>query len=136
MIQKISHTTIWVLNQEKAKEFYVNTLGFEVKTDQTLGNFRWLTVAPKGQRDVEMVLMPISESPMMDAATAETIRGLVQKGALGAGVLETDDCKATYEQLKAKGVEFMGPPREMPYGVEAMLRDNSGNWFSVVQRPK
>jgi predicted enzyme related to lactoylglutathione lyase len=136
MIQKLSHTTVWVLNQDQAKEFYVGTLGFEVKTDQTMGNFRWLTVAPKGQKDIEMVLMPITVNPMMDADTAETLRGLVKKGVLGVGVVETNDCHATYEQLKAKGVEFMGPPKEMPYGTEAMMRDNSGNWFSVVQRPK
>jgi predicted enzyme related to lactoylglutathione lyase len=136
MIQKISHTTVWVLNQDQAKEFYVETLGFEVKDDQTMEGFRWLTVAPKGQKDIEMVLMPITVNPMMDADTAETLRGMVKKGVFGGGVLNTDDCHVTYEQLKAKGVQFMRPPTEMPYGIEAMMQDNSGNWFSLVQRPK
>ncbi len=134
MIQRLSHATIWVLDQEAARAFYVEKLGFEVRHDETLGGFRWLTVAPRNQKDLELVLMPVAPSPMLDEKSAASLRSLVEKGALGPGVLETDDCKATYEELKGKGVEFTSPPVERPYGIECLMRDNSGNWISVVQR--
>ena len=134
MIQRVSHTTVYVLDQDEAKKFYVEKLGFEVKQDVSMGEFRWLTVSPKGQ-DLQIVLMPLKPGPSMDEATTKTMRGLVEKGCFGAGVLETDDCKATYERLKGLGVEFVAPPSERPYGIEALLKDNSGNWFSVVERP-
>ncbi len=134
MIQRLSHVTIYVLDQEAAKDFYVNKLGFELKTDATMDNgFRWLTVAPKGQPDLEIVLMPTT-NPKWDAETTEALRTLVRKGVLGAGVLETANCKKTYEELKAKGVEFMQSPVERFYGIEALLKDNSGNWFSMTER--
>lgn len=136
MIQRLSHTSVYVLDQERAKAFYTEKLGFDVKTDAKMGDFRWLTVSPKGQPDFEIALMPLAKSPMLDEDTVKTIRGLVEKGVMGGGVLETDDCRATYEALKAKGVEFRAPPAERPYGVEAVLRDDSGNWFSMVERPK
>jgi len=107
-----------------------------VRSDQRLGGFRWLTVGPKGQRDLELVLLPVSPGPMLDADGAKQLREIVGKGALCVGVLETDDCKATYEELKAKGVVFHSSPQERPYGIEAVLRDDSGNYFSVVQRPR
>jgi predicted enzyme related to lactoylglutathione lyase len=134
MIQRISHASVFVLDQERAKAFYTEKLGFEVRTDATLGDFRWLTVSPKGQPDFELVLMALRPSPMMDEATVKTIRGLVEHGKLGAGVLETADCKKTYEELSARGVEFVQPPTERPYGIEALLKDDSGNWFSMTQR--
>jgi catechol 2,3-dioxygenase-like lactoylglutathione lyase family enzyme len=134
MIKSLSHTTVWVLDQERARRFYVETLGFEVRTDQTMGGFRWLTVAPKGQRELEIVLMPVTTSPMMDEATAATFRGLVEKGVMGGGVLETDDCRATHQALVKKGVTFLREPTEQPYGVEAVFRDDSGNWFSLTER--
>jgi catechol 2,3-dioxygenase-like lactoylglutathione lyase family enzyme len=136
MIQNLSHTTIYVLDQEAARAFYVDKLGFEVRADMTMGPFRWLTVGPRAQPSLQMVLMPIVESPMMDATTAATLRALVEKGALACGVLETDDCKATYEDLVKQGVRFSGPPAQRPYGLEALLKDNSGNWFSLVERPR
>ena len=136
MIQTLSHMTIYVLDQEAARTFYVDKLGFEVRTDMTMGSFRWLTVGPKAQPKLELVLMPIGETPMMNAETAATLRALVAKGAIGCGVFETDDCKATYDDLVKKGVEFAGPPAQRPYGLEAMMKDDSGNWFSVVQRPR
>jgi predicted enzyme related to lactoylglutathione lyase len=136
MIQRLSHSTLYVLDQEAARGFYVDKLGFEVREDESMGGFRWLTVGPKGQKDLEIVLMPVMTSPMMDAATAETLRALVKKGAFCAGVLETDDCKRTYEQLKEQGVEFMQPPTERHYGIEALVKDTSGNWWSVVERPR
>jgi catechol 2,3-dioxygenase-like lactoylglutathione lyase family enzyme len=134
MIQRISHVSLFVLDQDRALDFYTKKLGMTVNTDQRMGDFRWLTVSPAGQPDIEIVLMKVAATPMMDEETADTVRTLVQKGALGAGVLETDDIQRTYEELRAKGVEFMGEPQERPYGIEALLKDDSGNWFSVVQR--
>jgi catechol 2,3-dioxygenase-like lactoylglutathione lyase family enzyme len=134
MIQRISHVSLFVLDQNRALDFYTKKLGMTVNTDQRMGDFRWLTVSPAGQHDIEIVLMKVAATPMMDEETADTVRTLVQKGALGAGVLETDDIQRTYEELRAKGVEFMGEPQERPYGIEALLKDDSGNWFSVVQR--
>ncbi len=134
MIQRLSHSTIWVLNQDSAHDFYVNKLGFDVKTDATMdGGFRWLTVSPKGQPDLEIILMPITPGPMMDEATCGTLREMVRNGKLGAGVFNTADCKKTYEDLKAKGVEFMQEPTEKFYGTEALFKDDSGNWFSLSQ---
>ncbi len=132
MIQRLSHVTIWVLNQDDAFDFYVNKLGFKVNTDVKMDNgFRWLTVNPPGQPDLEMVLMPVGASPMMDAEATEMLRTLVVKGVLGAGVFSTADCRKTYEELKAKGVEFSQPPTERFYAIEALMKDNSGNWFSL-----
>lgn len=136
MLQKLSHATIWVLDQERALEFYVAKLGFEVRTDHSLGGFRWLTVGPKGQKDIEMILLPVGAGPMLDESAAAQLRELVKKGALCVGILETDDCKATYEELSRKGVVFHAPPQERPYGIEAVMRDDSGNYFSVVERPR
>jgi catechol 2,3-dioxygenase-like lactoylglutathione lyase family enzyme len=134
MIRRLSHATIYVLDQDAAKDFYVNKLGFDLKTDASMDNgFRWLTVSPKGQPDLEIVLMPTT-NPKLDAETQEMLRTLIRKGVLGSGVLETADCRKTYEELKAKGVEFMQPPVERFYGIEALLKDNSGNWFSMTQR--
>jgi catechol 2,3-dioxygenase-like lactoylglutathione lyase family enzyme len=133
MIQRLSHATIYVMNQDAARDFYVNKLGFEVRNDQSMDNgFRWLTVSPKGQPDFQLILMQV-DGPNMQSDAAATLKGLMEKGRLGGGVLQTDDCRATYEELKAKGVEFLSPPADRFYGVEAVLRDNSGNWFSMNQ---
>ncbi|HEY8944806.1 MAG TPA: VOC family protein [Polyangiaceae bacterium] len=134
MIQKLSHVSVFVSDQDRAKAFYTEKLGFEVKNDQTMGNFRWLTVAPKGQTELEVVLMKIGAGPHLDEQTAETIRKLVERGTFGAGVMQTADIQKTYEELKSKGVEFIQPPAERPYGIEALFRDDSGNWFSLCQR--
>src|SRR5438270_500422 len=121
MIRRLSHTTVYVLDQDEALKFYRDKLGFEVRTDATMdGGFRWLTVGPKTQPDLELVLMKVVEGPMCDAATAATLRQLVQKGTFGIGVFETDDCRATYAELQAKGVEFVQPPEERFYGIEAL----------------
>lgn len=133
MIKRLSHATVWVLDQDRALEFYTTKLGFEVRTDARMGDFRWLTVGVPGQPDLEIVLMEPKAGPMMDEATASQLRELVEAGKLGSGVLAVDDCRRTYEELKAKGVVFMGEPSEQPYGIEAMLRDDSGNWFSMTQ---
>ncbi len=142
MIQKMSHATIYVLNQDVAKDFYVGKLGFEVKVDSSLPNgFRWLTVAPKGQPDLEIILMKLGSSSdfvkMKGEDTAEkdveTIAGLLKRGWFGPGAFQTADCRKTYEELKAKGVEFVSEPKDQFYGVEAVFKDPFGNWFSMSQ---
>jgi catechol 2,3-dioxygenase-like lactoylglutathione lyase family enzyme len=134
MIRRLSHATVYVTDQERAKKFYTEKLGFEVRTDATMGDFRWLTVGTKSQPDLEIILMPIRAGMMMDEGAAATLRGLIEKTALGGGVFETADCKKTYEELKAKGVEFLSEPQERPYGIEAVLKDDSGNFWSLTQR--
>jgi len=134
VIQRLSHITIYVLDQEAAYDFYVNRLGFDVHTDATMDNgFRWLTVSPKGQPDLEIALMPTAPGPRMDQETSDLLRTLIGKGVIGHGVMETADIRKTYEELKAKGVEFSSPPTERFYGIEALFKDNSGNWFSLTQ---
>ena len=138
MITKLSHVTIYVTDQDRAKDFYVGKLGFEVRTDATMGSFRWLTVGPKTQPEVELILMQIKASEMGPKALtperAGMLRELVEAGVLGAGVFEVDDCRKSYEELKARGVVFATEPKEMPYGIEAVMRDDSGNFFSMTQR--
>ena len=129
----MSHAALYVHDQVEALAFYTEKLGFEVRTDMTMDGFRWLTVGPKDQTNLQIVLMKLAPSPMMDEATVTQMKELLSKGAFGAGVFNTADCKATYEELKARGVEFMGEPQERPYGIEAMFKDNSGNWFSLTQ---
>ena len=133
MIKRLSHTGVPVLDQDAAKAFYTEKLGFEVRTDAIMDGFRWLTVGPPSQPDLEFYLLEPGP-PMHDEETGAQIRALVTKGAIGGGVWETDDCKATYDELSAKGVEFLQEPAERPYGIEAVFRDNSGNWFSLTQR--
>ncbi len=134
MIQKLSHTTIYVLDQERAKRFYTEKLGFELRMDAQLGPIRWLTVSPKGQPDLQLVLMDVRTcEQMVDAESARMLRQLVEKGALGASVFQTADVRKTYEELKARGVPFRQPPTERPYGIEAIMGDDSGNWFSLTQ---
>ena len=134
MITKQSHSTVYVTDQDRAKTFYTEKLGFEVRDDARMGNFRWLTVAPKTQPDHCIVLMLISTSPMMNEAQAASLRALVEAGALGGGVLMTDDCRREYEELKGRGVTFVREPNEMPYGIEAVFTDDSGNFYSLTQR--
>jgi catechol 2,3-dioxygenase-like lactoylglutathione lyase family enzyme len=134
MIRRLSHATIYVIDQDGAYDFYVNKLGFKVHTDAKMdGGFRWLTVTTQGQPDLEIVLMATDPGPMLDQETSDAIRTLIRKGKMGAGVFETADCQKTYEELKAKGVEFSQPPTERFYGIEALMKDNSGNWFSLTQ---
>jgi len=136
MITKVSHITFFVKDQQKAHDFYVNTLGFKVNTDATMDNgFRWLTVNPPEQPDLEIALLsPLTPGGMgFDEETCNAFRVLLDKGALGAGAMFTPDCRATYEELKAKGVHFKGEPKEQFYGIEAILTDGQGNWFSMTQ---
>ena len=135
MITKLNHVSVFVLNQDSAYEFYVNKLGFKVHTDAPMGpGMRWLTVCPPEQSDLEIALMSIDEGMMFTAASAKQMRDLVSKGTFGFGVFECNDLLATYEELKAKGVEFKKPPTKEFYGFEALLKDDSGNWFSLAQK--
>ena len=132
----ISTAQLWVHDQDEALDFYTRKLGMEVRSDVTLpemGDFRWLTVSPPGQPDVAIVLMAIPGEPVMDAQTAEQVRNLMAKGFAGTVFLTTDDCQASYEELKARGVEFTDEPEERPYGIDAGFRDPSGNSFRLTQ---
>jgi catechol 2,3-dioxygenase-like lactoylglutathione lyase family enzyme len=133
VITGLSHTTIWVLDQDEALDFYTQKLGFEVNTDATMDDFRWLTVSAPERPDHELALV-VPGPPMMDEESAAQVKALVAKGALGGGAFETDDCRATYCELSARGVSFLSEPADRFYGVEATFRDNSGNWFSMTER--
>ncbi len=135
MITKLSHAGIFVLDQESAKDFYVNKLGFNVKTDAAFGEGnRWLTVTPPGQPDLEITLMAVKPGMMFSKESAEQMQTLVKNGTFGFGVFECDDIYATYEEMKAKGVHFKQEPKEQFYGIEAIFKDDSGNWFSLGQK--
>jgi len=134
MIDRLSHATIYVLDQDSAKAFYTEKLGFELREDVTMGTFRWLTVGPKGEPNLELVLMPVNGGPMQDEASIASLRALVQAGKLGVGVFATRDCHKTFAELKANGVVFKSDPQDRPYGIEAMFVDDSGNLFSLTQR--
>ncbi|MDP4114596.1 MAG: VOC family protein [Bacteroidota bacterium] len=133
MIFKLSHSIVYVLDQEEAMNFYINKLGLELRNDSEVEGFRWLTVGAKGQQDLEIVLMPILAGLMYNGEVADHFRELIKKGIISGGVFKTNDCKNTYEELKSKGVEFTSAPQKRPYGIEAVFKDNSGNWFSLVQ---
>jgi predicted enzyme related to lactoylglutathione lyase len=133
---KISNAQVWVHDQDEALAFYTEKLGMEVSADVTLaemGDFRWLTVSPPGQEDVSIVLMAIPGPPMMDEATTRQVEELMAKGFAGTVFLTTDDCRADYERLKARGVEFTEAPEERPYGIDSGFRDPSGNSIRLTE---
>ena len=135
MISKLSHATIFVLNQDSAYDFYVNKLGFKVHTDAPMGpGMRWLTVCSPEQPELEIILMAIDEGMMFKSDSAKQMRELVSKGTFGFGVFECNDLQATYEELKSKGVAFKKPPTKEFYGYEALFVDDSGNWFSLGEK--
>lgn len=140
----MSHTTIYVLDQDEAKDFYVGKLGFEVKVDQSLPTgFRWLTVAPKGQPELQIILLKVGSGTNFSKTTdgdaknesndVETMASLLKKGMFNAGAFQTADCRKTYAELKEKGVEVVSEPKDQFYGVEAVFKDPFGNWFSMTQ---
>ena len=133
---RIANAQLWVHDQDEALEFYTKKLGMEVRSDVTLpemGDFRWLQVGPPGQDDVAITLMAIPGPPVMDDETAEQVRALMAKGFAGTVFLTTDDCRKSYEELLQRGVEFVEPPEDRPYGVDAGFRDPSGNSFRLTQ---
>ena len=133
---RITTAQVWVHDQDEALAFYTQKLGMEVREDVTLaemGDFRWLTVGPVGQPDMAIVLMAVPGPPMMDDETALQLRDLMAKGFAGTVFLTTDDCQASYEELRARGVEFVEAPEQRPYGIDAGFRDPSGNSFRLTQ---
>jgi catechol 2,3-dioxygenase-like lactoylglutathione lyase family enzyme len=132
MITNISLLTLWVTDQDEARDFYVGKLGFEQRTDVKMGDgFRWLTIGNPNQPELEVTLMV--PGPPLDAEMADAIQRALAKGTMGGFGLNTDDCHKTYDELSSQGVEFTQPPSERPYGVEAIMRDNSGNWLVLVE---
>jgi catechol 2,3-dioxygenase-like lactoylglutathione lyase family enzyme len=133
MITNVSLVTVYCLDQEKARDFYVDVLGFTVDTDITMGEgFRWLTVKHPNQPELELTLMV--PGPPLNAEAAAFYRGQLEKGEMGGLGLAVDDCRKTYEELVAKGVTFIQEPSDRPYGVEAVCRDVSGNWLVLVEK--
>ncbi len=133
---KLATTQIWVHDQDEALAFYTEKLGFEVREDVTMpemGNFRWLTVAPPGEEGTAIVLMAIPGGPVFDDATQELIRKAMSRGVATAVFFTTEDVRADYETLSARGVEFTEPPEERPYGIDCGFRDPSGNHFRLSQ---
>jgi uncharacterized glyoxalase superfamily protein PhnB len=133
---RIATAQLWVHDQDEALRFYTDKVGLEVKQDVTvpeMGNFRWLTVGPPQQEDVAIVLMAIPGPPMMDADTVRQVRDLVAKGFAGTVFLSTEDCRASFKELVARGVEFVEEPEDRPYGVDAAFRDPSGNNVRLTQ---
>lgn len=134
-MMKVSAVQVLVHDQDEALAFYRDKVGMEVRVDANSpdGSFRWLTVGPVGQPDVELALMAVPGSPFIDEEMGMQIRELMSKGAIGILFLNTDDCKAAYEELTSRGVEFVQPPEERPYGVESGFRDPSGNYIRLTQ---
>lgn len=134
MINRLSVATIWVKDQNEALRFYTEKLGFEIRADVTNGDFRWLTVGLKDQPDLEFQLAAVKPSHALTQEEANQLTKVVEAGKLGIGPWKTDDCQQTYETLKAKGVEFVQPPTDRPYGIiEAVFKDNSGNVMVLSQ---
>jgi predicted enzyme related to lactoylglutathione lyase len=137
MLKQLTTAQVWVNDQDEALAFYTDKLGLELREDITvpeMGNFRWLSVGVPGQDDVAIVLMAVPGPPVFDEETRAQIHALLAKGASGGLFFGTDDCRATYEELSKRGVEFTQEPTEQPYGIDAGLRDPSGNHMRVVQR--
>ncbi len=133
---RIASAQLWVRDQDEALDFWTRKVGMEVTSDVTvpeMGNFRWLAVSPVGQPDIAIVLMAIPGAPVMDGRTADDVRSLMSRGFAGTVFLTTDDCRASYEQLRARGVDFTEEPEDRPYGIDAGFRDPSGNSVRLTQ---
>jgi catechol 2,3-dioxygenase-like lactoylglutathione lyase family enzyme len=133
MITKMTHVSIYVLDQVRALDFYTNKLGFKVIVDVPMPDGdRWITVRPPEQPGFEIILAPVTRG-MYSEETTKALKELIEKGTFGVGLFTCNDIFATYEELKAKGVEFTKAPKKEFYGTEAMFKDDSGNWFSLAQ---
>jgi uncharacterized glyoxalase superfamily protein PhnB len=132
---KIASAQLWVHDQQVALNYWTEKVGMEVREDVTLPEmgFRWLTIGPPGQGDVSIVLMAVPGPPVMDEVTRKQVLEVVAKGFAGTVFLTTDDCQATYEQLRDRGVEFTEAPHDMPYGIDSGFRDPSGNSVRLTQ---
>jgi predicted enzyme related to lactoylglutathione lyase len=139
MLTQMTHANVWVTDQDESLAFYTEKLGLELREDVTvpeLGNFRWLTVGVPGQENVALALILVPGPPVLDAETEAQLREIVAKGAAGGIFFATDDCQATYEDLKARGVEFSQEPTQQPYGLDAGFRDPSGNQIRMMQQER
>lgn len=134
MINRLSVATIWVKDQNEALRFYTEKLGFEIRADFSNGDYRWLTVGLNSQPDIEFQLAALKAGGGLTQEEVEHLIKLVEGGKLGIGPWKTDDCQKTYETLSSKGVEFVQPPIDRPYGIiEAIFKDNSGNVMVLSQ---
>ena len=137
MLKQLSHTGVWVTDQDEALAFYTEKLGLELREDVTvpeMGNFRWLSVGVPGQEDIAITLLAIPGPPVFDEETSSRLKELVAKGAGGSGLFfQTDDIQRAYEELKGRGVEFTQEPTEQPYGVDVGFRDPAGNQMRMAQ---
>ena len=132
MIANVSLVTVYCLDQDQARDFYVDVLGFTARTDITLGEgFRWVTVGHPSQPELDLTLM--TPGPPLSEEAAVFVRGQLEKGQMGGVGLTVDDCRKTFDELSAKGVVFVQEPQDRPYGVEAVMRDVSGNWLVLVE---
>lgn len=132
----IASTQLWVRDQDEAVEYWTAKVGLEVKVDATLpelGGFRWVTVGTPGGEGTSIVLMKIPGEPMIDGNTRAQIEELMSKGFAGTVFIGTDDCRASYEEMKARGVEFTSEPEETPYGIDCGFTDPSGNSARLTQ---
>jgi catechol 2,3-dioxygenase-like lactoylglutathione lyase family enzyme len=132
---EIANAQFWVHDQDESLAFYTQTLGWEVRADVSMDEwgFRWLVVGPPGQPAVGLVLMPVPGPPMIDEQSSAQLSDLVAKGAGGTLFLETDDCRAAYDELSQRGVVFNDPPTAQPYGIDTSFRDPSGNNVRLTQ---
>ncbi|MET7736894.1 VOC family protein [Streptomyces sp. NPDC005402] len=133
MIKGLGIATVWTFDQRRTKAFFTEKLDFEVRSEVSMGEMTWVTVGAKEQAGVELALMSL-DGPGLDPESAEALKKLVGKGVMGAGAFRTDDCRGDYETFRARGVEFIQEPQERPYGIEAIFRDDNGNWYSLTQR--
>lgn len=132
MITNVSLVSVWVTDLDESLDFYTNVLGFEKGADVQLGpDFRWLTVVHPNQPELELHLTTPGEPLSPDLV--EAMRRAQADGGLPGVGLHVDDCRATFQELSAKGVVFLQEPADRPYGVEALMRDNSGNWLVLVE---
>lgn len=134
MINRLAVTSIWVKDQNEALRFYTEKLGFEIRADVTYGDYRWISIGLKDQPELEIGLFPLKAGEVLTEDEVHLLTKLVETGRLGHGVVKTEDCQKAYEDLTAKGVEFVEPPTSRPYGsIEAIFRDNSGNVLVLSQ---
>jgi catechol 2,3-dioxygenase-like lactoylglutathione lyase family enzyme len=132
MIRNVSLITVYCLDQSATRDFYVQNLGFETRTDVTMGEgYRWVTIGHPSQPELEVTLM--LPGPPLSPEAADFVRGQLESGQMGGLGLRVDDCRKTYEELSSKGVTFVQEPSDRPYGVEAVMRDNTGNWLVLVE---
>jgi catechol 2,3-dioxygenase-like lactoylglutathione lyase family enzyme len=133
MITNVSLVSLYVTDQDEARDFYVDKLGFAPHTDVRMGDgFRWVTIIHPDQPELEVTLM--IPGPPLDQEMADAVRRSLANGNMGGFGLRTTDCHKDYDDLVSKGVEFTQPPADRPYGIEAIMRDNSGNWLVLVEQ--